>query len=288
MKLLGLYKDAVRRLRDAGITEAENEAAIILGTILDLNRAQLFLAGDRELAHNVIKEVEPILVRRVGREPLAYILGEQEFWSLSFRVTKDVLIPRQETEQLLEITLQDLRKRDISKPRILDLGAGSGVIPVVLAKELPEAVVYGIDRSFAALEVASFNAGRHNVLDRVRFINSDWFAGLRLEPFFDLVVTNPPYVAQEEMETLQPEVRLHEPESALDGGKQGVQAIDAISRELHHMVKPGGTFFMEIGADQAEYVLDRFQSMADYENRTVHKDYAGLPRVFQAQRRKNT
>lgn len=286
MKILELYKEAVRRLQDAGITEAENEVAIILGTILDLNRTQLFLAGDRELSYNLIKEVEPILVRRVQREPLAYILGEQEFWSLSFRVTEDVLIPRPETEQLLEITLQDLKKRDISKPRILDLGTGSGVIPVVLAKELPEAVVYGIDRSFAALKIASFNAGRHKVLDRIRFINSDWYAGLKLEPFFDVVLTNPPYVAREVLETLQPEVRLHEPEPALDGGKQGVQAIDAISRELHHMVKPGGTFFMEIGADQEEYVLGRFQSKAEYEDVAVHKDYAGLPRVLQAQKRK--
>lgn len=285
MKVSELYQSAVRRLVEAGINDAELEASFLLCHLLGCGRAQLFLDRERALSPALVAQCESLLARRLAREPLAYLLGEQEFWSLPFHVTPDVLIPRPETEQLLETVLATVRDPRNCPPRmILEMGSGSGVIPIVLALELPAAMVYSLDRSRGALAVASRNARRHGVAERIGFINSDWYGGLAAESSFDLVVTNPPYVAGSIRATLQPEVRLHEPELALFGGQDGTRDIDIIVGGLGRVLKAGGWFFMEIGADQGDYCLRRLREAGGFGSLAVHRDYAGLPRIVQARR----
>lgn len=284
MRIADLYQEAVNRLKLTEIPDAEIEAAFLLGHLLNFNRTQLLLAGDHVLSHEIITRFEQYLARRLQREPLAYIIGRQEFWSLPFLVTPDVLIPRPETELLIEIILKTMRKEAGLEGPILDLGAGSGVIPVVLALELPDAVVYSLDYSLAALRVAAANIRQHGVADRVRLINSNWLDSLQPVPKFGLVVSNPPYVAEEELASLQPEVRIFEPRLALDGGRRGREVIRLMTAHVSKILNPGGWFFMEIGADQEDYVLNIFDSYGLYDNLMVHKDYSGHPRVFQAKR----
>ena len=285
MKVCELYQSAVQRLASVGISNSDLEASFLLGFLLNCSRTNLFLDRDKQVSSSLVEKFESLLKRRLAREPLAYLLGEQEFWSLPFHVSPDVLIPRPETEQLLETVLTTVRDPQNSVPhKILELGSGSGVIPIILALELPTTMVYSLDQSFAALTIAIANTRRHHVTDRVRFINSDWFGGVVSKPCFDLVVTNPPYVAGKLKDTLQPEVRQHEPEQALFGGEEGTRDIDTIISGLGDVLKTGGWFFMEIGLDQGEYCLDRLRQEGGYDSLAVHNDYAGLPRIVQARR----
>ena len=295
MQVKEILRQTVQRLNSAGIASAELEATLLLGHQLGVDTVGIFLSAEDRVERDNLVLFEGLLNRRLNREPLAYILGKKEFWSLEFSVTKDVLIPRPETEFLVETVLQVLQNRSTgpdSGVKILDLGTGSGVIAIVLALEMEDARILAIDYSVAALQVACNNASRHGVSGRVHFLNSDWFAAIRPGEMFDLVVSNPPYVAREILdkppdsspETLQPEVVGHEPLIALDGGMQGLQSIYQISERLLSFLKPGGWFFMEIGEDQGEEVMDHFNSIAGFDSIAVYKDYAGLPRVFQARR----
>ncbi|MBI5559132.1 MAG: peptide chain release factor N(5)-glutamine methyltransferase [Deltaproteobacteria bacterium] len=283
MKAVELYQSAVHRLKDAHIEDAEIEASILLGHLLHLSRARIFLHTE-ELPAPILHSFEQHLRRRLAREPLSYILEEQEFWSLPFYVNRDVLIPRPETEILLEMVLQVLKGEGRSPCSVLDMGTGSGIIAIILALSLPQSFVASLDISFAAQAVARKNAERHGVLGRVSFINSDWLEGIRLAPLFDLVVTNPPYVAHETLDDLQPEVSLFEPRLALDGGRKGMEEICRFAGDLSVVLKPGGLFFMEIGFDQAPLVMDLFSSFSEFDGLTVYEDYAGLPRIFHARR----
>jgi release factor glutamine methyltransferase len=279
-----LCLSARQRLRKAGIEEAEIEADLLLGHLLGCSRTQLVMAGRQPVSSATIGQVEELLVRRERREPLAYILGEWEFWSLPFEVTPAVLIPRPETELLLEKALP-VFKGEKEEPRLLDLGVGSGVIPVVLALELPRAAVYGLDCSWAALRVAKRNARRHEVDGRIRFFASDWLSGVIPRPFFDGVLANPPYIACQALANLQPEVRDHEPHLALAGGQDGLASIAPLSVEILKVLKPGGWLFMEIGFDQGESAVRVLQACDCYEEIQVHRDLAGHPRILQARKR---
>ena len=295
MQVKDLFRQTVQRLEDAGIAGAELEATLLLAHQLGVDTVTVYLSDQETLSSENLELFEDLLNRRLKREPLAYILGRKEFWSLEFDVTKDVLIPRPETEFLVETVLQVLENETNSPDSsftILDLGTGSGVIAIVLAREIQSARVLGIDFSQAALQVAVKNAAKHGVSDRVHFLNSDWFTAIKSGEKFDLVVSNPPYVAREILDkpcgnspdALQPEVVGHEPRRALDGGLQGLQSIYQISDGLLSFLKPGGWFFMEIGADQAGEVVNHFNGIAGFGHIRVFKDYAGLPRVFQATR----
>jgi len=287
MKTLDLYRNSLRRLKEQEVPDAEIEASLLLGHVLNLSRAQLFLS-ENDIAPNLIAAHEKLLSRRLRREPFAYIVGEQEFWSLPFFVNKDVLIPRPETEILLEVVLQVLPGDDnVSESesfQVLDMGTGSGVIAVVLAKELSHSRVYSLDISLNAQKIALKNAIRHDVDDRIHLINSNWLGGLRLKPFFDLIVANPPYVAHDTFPELQQEVQQYEPRIALDGGEKGMEQIHLFAPHLAAVLKPSGRFFMEIGADQGELVMDLFDSQGSFDSLAVYDDYAGLPRIFHAQR----
>jgi release factor glutamine methyltransferase len=294
MRVKELYNSAVHRLTAAAIIDPQLEARVLLGHTLRISPVQLFLTAEQEVAAPHVDRFEKLVARRLLREPIAYILGTCEFWSLSFRVTKDVLIPRPETEFLIEMVLQTVQQAgNAVRGPIVDLGTGSGVIAVVLAREMsgwPE--IYGVDCSLAALRVAKVNADLHRVAGRVRFINADLCTAFVANQQFGLIVANPPYVEHDLFagdaalsdRALQPEVVLHEPRLALDGGRQGGEVMARIAAALPAMLKPGGWFFMEIGAGQTDYVMALFQAQACFEAMHVFHDYAGLPRVFQARR----
>jgi release factor glutamine methyltransferase len=291
-----VFHNAVQRLKQADITESELEASLLLSHALEIKRTAVLLAGERVLTDAQLEVFEKNVSRRLAREPLAYLIGEKEFWSLPFKVTKDVLIPRPETEFLLEKTL-DVLNSSAGSPeqtiKILDLGTGSGVLAIVLALELVTVKVTALDYSYNALKVALHNAKKHNVSEIIDFINCNWFDGIKAKAVFDVVISNPPYVAQEVLAepfgrnngSLQPEVGDFEPRLALDGGERGIQEISIIAAELWKVLKPGGWFFMEIGADQQKEVFDIFRRTAAYDSLEIFNDYAGLPRVFQARKR---
>ena len=295
MQTKNVFHKAVERLKKADIQNPELEAALLLSHVLQMERTALLLAGGKILNDAQLELFERSMTRRLAREPLAYITGIKEFWSQPFKVTRDVLIPRPETEFLLEKALTrvktlvgDLRQ----ELKILDLGTGSGVIAVSTALELAAAKITAVDYSFKALQVARHNAQKHKVAERINFINCDWFDGISAEAEFDIAISNPPYIASAILAepggvtpgSLQPEVGDFEPRLSLDGGDRGLKAIESIAAGLGKVLKPGGWIFMEIGADQEKEVLDVFQKTAVFESMKVFNDYAGLPRVFEARK----
>lgn len=295
MQIKDLLRQSKQRLEDAGITGAELEATLLLAHVLGVDKVRVYLSDKDTLSSSHLELFEDLLFRRLAREPLAYILGKKEFWSLEFNVSANVLIPRPETELLIETVLQVLKKETESPGKnlsILDLGTGSGIIAIVLAREIQQANVLAVDYSAAALQVAAGNAAKHGVLDRVHFLNSDWFTAIKPGEKFDMVVSNPPYIARQVLDmppgssqdALAPEVLCHEPGMALDGGLQGMQSIHRIAEDLVDFLKPGGWFFMEIGADQGTEVMGHFRSIGGFDCLEVIDDYAGLPRVLQARR----
>ncbi|MGV1098770.1 peptide chain release factor N(5)-glutamine methyltransferase [Thiovibrio sp. JS02] len=276
------YRVAVERLVRAGIAEPEVEASILFGHVLHCGRAQLFLNAQQEVREEDRLLLEGFLARRQLREPLAYILGEQEFWSLPFQVCPQVLIPRPETEELLEKVFATAKEQGLPPGPVLDLGVGSGAITVVLARELPERKVLGVDRSLAALRVAEKNIARHRVEARAFLLNADWLTALAEKRIFSLVVSNPPYISAVAFASLQPEVRDFEPLLALTSGRDGLDAIRTLAGGVPRVLRPGGYFFMEIGFDQKEAVLNIFSSLPEYDSVQVYHDLAGLPRILRA------
>ncbi len=281
MTQLELYRHALSGLTAAGIAEPEAEAVWLLCHLLGCRRAELFLNAATEVGEATRQRVEAALARRRAREPLAYILGEQNFYGRDFTVSPAVLIPRPETELLVERALARLPPS--GQGPVLDLGTGSGIIAVTLAAERPGLRAVGLDRSLAALKVAQMNALRHHVAARIAWLNSDWDAALGPAKF-TLIAANPPYVARREAATLQAELAA-EPETALFSGEDGREDIDRLLSCVHRLLAPGGTLLVEIGHDQGDYVAKRARELGHYQELTVREDYAGLPRLLEARRR---
>ena len=280
MKVRELSNQAVSRLQQAGIPDAAIEAELLLRFQLDLDRVALFLL-DRDLSIEELDRFESLLVRRLSREPLSYITGEKEFWSLSFEVSPAVLIPRPETELLIEKTLSLIKLPVDFKGRVLDLGTGSGVVPIVLALELPGAELVSVDLSSEALLLAARNVAMHGVGDRVSLLNGDWLEPLVVRRSFDLIVSNPPYVAGRVHGELQPELDF-EPEMALYAGEDGMDAYRDLIPSCREYLKTGGHVLFEIGADQAEAVEAVFAGTAGLELVEIVNDLSGLARVVVA------
>jgi release factor glutamine methyltransferase len=285
MRVVDLVRLGVNQLEVAGIEQAALEVELLLGFCLKKNRAGLFLAATAEVDEHREQEFLTMLTRRAGHEPTAYILCEQEFWSLPFWVTPAVLIPRPETEFLLEAVLAGIRNGQWQPGPVLDLCCGSGIIGIILALEMGQ-MVTAVDLSAQALQVARQNAERHHVADRLTLVQADLLTAFVPRPLFSLVVSNPPYVSEQEMrDGLQPEVAFFEPHLALNGGAGGLDIIQRIRTTLPRVLKPGGEFFMEIGADQGQAVMQLFTSddgAKTFERVEVLQDYAGRDRVLHA------
>jgi release factor glutamine methyltransferase len=277
MKVRELYNQTVNRLRLGNIPEEALEAELLLRFFLGLDRVGLFL-DERELRRPDLDSFAALLRRRLAREPLAYIIGEQEFWSLPFAVSPAVLIPRPETELLVEKVLSLIANPESFYGNILELGTGSGVIAIVLARELPGAKVVAVDLSAKALAVATRNVARHGVADRVALVKGDWFAPIAAGAKFDFIVANPPYVAGQLRAHLQPELGF-EPELALFAGIDGLAAYQKIIPSARRYLRPGGHVLFEIGAEQEEAIRHLLAAASGLVLLEIIRDYAGLPRI---------
>ncbi len=280
-----LLERGASELLEAGVPEARFEAELLLRHALGCSREALFARLHEPAAAEAAGHYFHLLERRRGRVPIQHILGTQEFHGLSFRVTPSVLIPRPETEGVVDEALAELSARSKSGPRIADVGCGSGCIAIAIARERPDAAILAIDASPAALAVARENAAAHGVEARITFLHGDLLdplleRGERL----DLVVSNPPYVVDSEIPELAPEVKEHEPRMALSGGADGLATIARLLEGVGAVLDPGGVVVMEIGIDQNRQVAERVIS-AGLDLLRIASDLAGIPRVVVARKR---
>lgn len=265
-----------------GVDAPRLNAELLLGRALRLARVQLYVQFDRPLTEAELAEFKALVQRRAGREPLAYILGEREFYSLPFLVTPATLIPRPETEELVERGLAYLKEKAVTQSRLLDVATGSGCLLIALLKNLPEARGVGFDISPAALEVAHRNAETLGVAERSEWqlhdlhqAWPDWARGP-----FDLITANLPYVAEAEWQGLEPEVRDHEPKTALVPGPSGREAFAALLPQIPSRLAPEGIALLEIGMDQGPELLEMAGKICTELRAQVHLDLSGRPRIL--------
>jgi release factor glutamine methyltransferase len=273
-------REAAARLRVVGLTEPRREAGSLLSHALGRDRTFLIMHADEALTASQAKDFRAYVERRAAGEPFQYIAGRQEFYGLEFEVGPEVLIPRPETELLVEKALELLKGTDA--PLLCDVGTGSGCIVVTLLHERADAHGFALDLSDAALAVAARNAARHGVEERLQLLVSDCFDALRSDEHeglrFDLVASNPPYIAESDLEALQREVREHEPRGALTPGGDGLAIIRRLVAEAPRFLKPGGHLLVEIGFEQHEQVAALIDP-AVWTLLDIHRDLQGIPRT---------
>jgi release factor glutamine methyltransferase len=267
--------------RTAGIEDADVDARLLVGHALHLDRARLIAQSDRILEAREINVINALAARRLKREPVSRIIGLKEFWSIALAITPDVLVPRPETETVVEGALDFVVRGGLrmERLRILDIGTGSGALLLALLRELPNATGIGTDISTGALKVARENAARCGLEGRCTFLVCD-IASVAEGPF-DLLVSNPPYIAHDEITSLAPEVKNYDPTVALDGGDDGLAAYRAIAADAKRLLAPGARMFVELGAGQEAAVRDLFTNVGLTAG-TARTDLAGIPRVLGA------
>ncbi|MFM8735295.1 MAG: peptide chain release factor N(5)-glutamine methyltransferase [Pirellulales bacterium] len=266
-----------------GAESARLDAEVLLAHVRGCPRIALYTAFDQPVADAERTRFRELVKRRGEGEPVAYLVGTREFFSLPFAVTPDVLVPRPETESLVVRTL-DLCKAS-GAPRIVDVGTGSGAIAVTLAKHLPAATFVATDTSAAALAVARANAQRHGVADRIEFVECDLLADPRAEGPWDVIVSNPPYVRDDEFATLPRDVREHEPRGALVAGPTGVELVTRLAAEAASRLTAGGWLLVEIGPTVAAAAEAALAAAPGLTPEPTLKDLAGLARIVQARGR---
>jgi release factor glutamine methyltransferase len=290
------FKLGIGRLRDADVASYTLAAELLLLHVAGRERTWLYAHPEDLLSAEQEQQFFALVARRAAGEPTQYLTGKQEFWGLEFEVTPDVLIPRPETEHVIEVALDRLAVREIRAGRkqtlsgeglrIADVGTGSGCIAVALAKDLPGAKFVATDISPAALVVAQRNAVRHNFADHIEFVHANLLEGVASptsELHFDLIASNPPYIGRREEATLQREVREHEPETALFGGEEGYELYGALVTQAAGNLNPGGIVVLELGHDSLPAVQPLFDT-PEWTHVGITNDLAGIPRVIAADR----
>lgn len=258
------------------------DAEVLLAQVLKTDRKGLFLSLPNTVSEQEKETLQYLISRRINGEPVSYIIGRKEFWSLSFKVNPAVMIPRPETETLVEVALKIFSS--ISSPSILEIGTGSGAISIALAIELPQATIIAIDISPEALTVAKENAFLHGVRS-IRFIAGNLFEPLEGErTAFDLIISNPPYIPTNEIPHLPPGIRDYEPAVAFDGGADGLEFHRKIARDAHYYLKPGGYLLLEFGKDQGQEVAKLISETQKFSSPEIIKDLSGLERVVETYR----
>jgi release factor glutamine methyltransferase len=275
LTLLTAWQGAKKRLEAAGLSGPVIEARLLVEAAADATRADIVGDPYRELTAEQEATLDDYLARRERREPVSHILGRKGFWKIMLNVTRDVLTPRPDTETVVEYVLRDFPER--AAWSILDLGVGSGAIILSILAERPAAKGLGIDVSEEALAVARDNAANLGLASRLALLRGDWTEGLG-ESTFDLVVSNPPYIASEVLATLEPEVRDHEPRVALEGGPDGLMHYRRLASEILRVLKPGGRFAVEIGYDQKQAVEALFRDAGAADVATI-RDLGDRDRV---------
>jgi release factor glutamine methyltransferase len=284
----GLSVESARRalaaqLRSARFEEAELDARILLGAALGLDLTGLIAQGARLLTETETSRLSQYAERRIAGEPVARILGTREFWGLPFRLSEVTLVPRPDTETVVELALEIFRDRQASRQmRIADIGTGSGAILLALLHEIPGAVGVGTDLSLTALKTARDNAAALGLADRASFVACSYATALRGP--FDLVVSNPPYIPSAEIPKLSIEVREHDPHLALDGGNDGYDAYRALIPQASERLAPGGALIVEAGQGQARNIETLMTAAALVVDRPPKADLAGIPRAVSARK----
>jgi release factor glutamine methyltransferase len=271
---------AADALRAAGIKTARLDAELLLQYVLGINQTEFLAMSDRDLSPAEQDTYFSLVERRRSREPLQYITGEAAFRHLTLRVTSDVLVPRPETEWVAEEAIAAVR--NLHKPAVLDIGTGSGAIAISVASEVPQAEVVATDISRHAVSLAMENAERYSVEGRIRFIVSDYFKSLPayLEEHFNVVVSNPPYIASHEIPGLEPEVKDHEPRIALSPGSDPLAPHKIIADGAPRFLKPGGLLVLEIGSASGQAARDAMDATGLYKDVELMLDLAGRDRVI--------
>ena len=279
--IIKLLRWATPYLEGHDIDSPRATGEILLAHALKCERIDLYLNHDQPLNGDELQAFKSLIQRRVRREPVAYIVGTKEFWSLDFEVTRDVLIPRPETECLVETVLEVLSGPALSQSwRILELGTGSGAITIALASQQPRHRYFASDRSIRAVRVAQRNARRHKLGESIHFFAADWLTALnRKTAAFDVIVSNPPYIPSPDIKGLQPEIHDFEPLAALDGDDDGLGCYRKILGAAHQFLKPGGVLLLEIGYDQQDAVHRIAADDGHYDTFGSGKDYAGYDRI---------
>jgi len=281
-----MLAEAARLFQGAGVDAPVLAADLLMMHLLDVRRAGLLLKKNDSATDGLKKGYVSLVARRLDREPIAYIIGSTGFWDLDLGVSPHVLVPRPDTETLVEAALEILTEKDSGSLRVVDLGTGSGAIALSLAKACPQHVVYATDRSAEALAVARENARRNNLLERVTFVQGVWFSPFdEASPMFDVVVSNPPYIPTADIEALEPEVAVFEPRLALDGDADGLRDLALIVSGCRSHLKPGGWVLLEMGWDQREAVRALLDAEGIFESIRFFDDYAGNNRAVRARRR---
>lgn len=275
LNLVQAWKSAKARLEAAGVTGPVIDARLLVEAAADATRLDIVTDPHRDLTPEQEARLEDYVRRRERREPVSHILGRKGFWKIMLGVTRDVLTPRPDTETVVEYSLRAFPEH--APWRILDLGVGSGAILLALLAERPSAKGLGVDVSEEALAVARDNAASLGLANRLALLRGDWTAGLESDGF-DLVVSNPPYIATHVIETLEPEVRDHEPRLALEGGADGLDHYRVLAPEILRVLKPGGRFAVEIGYDQKAAVEALFKAAGAVFVETI-RDLADRDRV---------
>jgi release factor glutamine methyltransferase len=281
MQLKPALSSAIERLEAADVGSPRMNAEVLLMFVLGVNRAYLYAHPERGLTAEEEARYDGVLAQRATGMPSQYITGHQEFWGLDFVVSPAVLIPRPETEHLVESVLE--LARGLARPKLVDVGTGSGCVALSLAHELTGAEVYAVDVSAEALEIARANAGRLQLDKRVHFMQSNVLEALAGVDDFDFVASNPPYVGFGEADKVQKSVRDFEPRVAVFAGQQGLDVIGPLIEQAHRALKPGGWLALEIGYSMRDAVVDLL-SRTMWEDVRVVPDLQGIPRVVAARK----
>lgn len=302
MDIRAALKEGMARLRAAEAPSHTLAAELLMISALGRERTWVCTHAEETIEPATLEKYFALVARRAAGEPTQYLTGKQEFWGLEFEVTPAVLIPRPETEHVVEVVLERLGARGIKirmdtgaqspQLRVADVGTGSGCLAVALAYELPHADVFATDVSNAALEVAKRNAGKHGVAERVHLVEANLLDAFQRESrgangeaaLFDVIVSNPPYVALQDAATLPREVREHEPHVALFGGRTGVEMYGRLIEQARSLLRGRGILALELGYNCAEPVLKIVRAQQGWVNVSITNDLAGIPRVLAAER----
>lgn len=259
-------------------------AELLLSHCLNVPRLNLYLQYDKPLLPEELRRYKLMIKRRIAREPVAYITGYKGFWTLDLAVSKNVLVPRPDTECLVETALEMLRINPETPLNVLDLGTGSGAIILSLASEMPVNKYFAVDVSVEAIKVAKQNAELNCPERNISFISSSWFDGLVENEMFDLIVSNPPYIPTKDIMELEPEIKEYEPFLALDGDVDGLKCVRHIIEHAGNYLRPGGWLMIETGFDQKEAVVDIAYGVGGYLKVEYIRDFAGNNRVVRMQK----
>jgi len=290
--IIKLLKWTTSYFKSHDIDSPRSTAEILLAHVLKLKKIDLYLRYDQPLCLNELSRFKVLIKRRIEREPVAYIVGVKEFWSMDFAVTKDVLIPRPETECLVEASLSLLPEDNSSDVKsapksILELGTGSGAVILSIASMRPKHTYFASDRSVEAVRLAGQNSKRHGLDTTVSFFCADWFMPLNCgRKRFDMIISNPPYVPTRVIGRLMPEIYKYEPVSALDGDRDGLFCLRHIINTAHLYLNRNGSLLLEIGHDQKNDVQSIIDQCGNYENVVFTKDYSGYDRVARMKKKK--